>query len=143
MAIKRTASAVWNGDLKTGKGLLTTQSGTLKQTAYSFNTRFENGVGTNPEELIAAAHAGCFTMAFSASLGKAGFTPGKLSTEAVLALDFVNGNPTITTIDLSLTGQVPGISPEKFQEIAQDAKANCPVSRVLNAKISLTAKLEP
>jgi osmotically inducible protein OsmC len=143
MAIKRTASAVWNGDLKTGKGALTTQSGTLKQTAYSFNTRFENGVGTNPEELIAAAHAGCFTMAFSASLGKAGFTPTKLSTEAALTLDFINGNPTITTIDLSLTGTVPNISPEKFQEIAADAKANCPVSRVLNAKISLTAKLEP
>jgi osmotically inducible protein OsmC len=142
MAIKRTASAVWSGDLKNGKGALTTQSGVLKQTAYSFNTRFENGMGTNPEELIAAAHAGCFTMAFSASLGKAGFTPQRLATEAALTLDFVNGAPTITTIDLTLTGVVPNITPEKFDEIAKDAKANCPVSRVLNAKISLTATLE-
>ena len=142
MAIKRTASAVWNGDLKTGKGALTTQSGTLKETAYSFKTRFEDGIGTNPEELIAAAHAGCFIMAFSAALGKSGFTPTKLQTEAALTLDFVNGNPTITTIDLVLTGSVPNITPEKFDEIAKDAKANCPVSRVLNAKISLTAKLQ-
>jgi lipoyl-dependent peroxiredoxin len=142
MAIKRTASAVWNGDLKSGKGALTTQSGTLKETAYSFKTRFEDGIGTNPEELIAAAHAGCFTMAFSAALGKGGFTPTKLATEAALTLDFINGAPTITAIDLTLAGSVPNITPEKFQEIAADAKANCPVSRVLNAKISLTAKLE-
>ncbi|HWD20777.1 MAG TPA: OsmC family protein [Verrucomicrobiae bacterium] len=140
--MKRTASAVWNGDLKKGKGALTTPSGVLKQTPYSFTTRFENEPGTNPEELIAAAHAGCFTMAFSAALGKGGFTPQKLATEAALTLEQVNGNWTITTIDLTLSGQVPGISAEKFQEIAQDAKANCPVSRVLNAKISLTAKLE-
>ena len=142
MAIKRTASAVWNGDLKSGKGIISTQSGTLKDTAYSFKTRFEDGIGTNPEELIAAAHAGCFTMAFSAALGKSGFTPTKLATEAALTLDFVNGNPTITAIDLTLTGSVPNITPEKFDEIAKDAKANCPVSRVLSAKISLTAKLQ-
>lgn len=142
MAIKRTASAVWQGDLKGGKGALTTQSGIFKETPYSFATRFESAPGTNPEELIAAAHAGCFTMALSAALGKAGFTPAKLATEAVLTLDFVNGAPTITTVDLSLTGSVPGLTAERFQEIAADAKANCPVSKVLNAKINLTAKFQ-
>src|ERR1700760_153987 len=140
--MNRNGSAHWSGGLKDGKGTVSTQSGVLKQTQYSFSTRFEDGIGTNPEELIAAAHAGCFTMAFSAELGKGGFTPTKLATEAALTLDFVNGAPTITTIDLTLTGSVPNITPEKFQEIAASAKANCPVSRVLNAKISLTAKLE-
>jgi osmotically inducible protein OsmC len=140
--MKRTASATWLGDLKTGKGSLSTQSGTLKDTQYSFTTRFENGVGTNPEELIAAAHAGCFTMALSAFLGKAGFTPEKLSTQASLTLEQVGGNWTITTILLELNAKIPGITPEKFKEIAADAKANCPVSRVLNATITLDAKLE-
>ena len=139
--MKRTASAVWTGDLKGGKGALTTASGVLKETAYSFTTRFENGIGTNPEELIAAAHAGCFTMAFSGALGRAGFTPERLATEATLTLEQVSGSWTITTIHLALTGRVPTITPEKFQEIAADAKANCPVSRVLNAKITLEAKL--
>jgi lipoyl-dependent peroxiredoxin len=140
--MKRTASATWQGDLKQGKGSLTTGSGVLKDTAYSFTTRFENGIGTNPEELIAAAHAGCFTMAFSAFLGRAGFTPEKLSTQATLTMEQLQGNWTITTIHLALSGRVPGIAPEKFQEIAGDAKANCPVSRVLNATITLDAKLE-
>ncbi|HEY0454886.1 MAG TPA: OsmC family protein [Verrucomicrobiae bacterium] len=140
--MKRTASATWLGDLKQGKGSLTTGSGTLKETAYSFSARFENGAGTNPEELIAAAHAGCFTMALSASLGKAGFTPERLTTQASLNLEQVNGNWTITTIQLDLTAKVPGIAKDKFDAIAADAKANCPVSRVLNAKISLDAKLE-
>jgi osmotically inducible protein OsmC len=140
--MKRTASAVWTGDLKRGKGSISTQSGVLKETQYSFSTRFENGIGTNPEELIAAAHAGCFTMATSAALGKAGFTPEKLSTTAALTLEQVSGNWTITTVDLQMTAKVPGIDAKKFQEIAADAKANCPVSRVLNAKISLDAKLE-
>ena len=140
--MKRTASAEWNGDLKQGKGLLQTQSGVLKQTPYSFSTRFENGIGTNPEELIAAAHAGCFTMALSAALGKAGFTPEKLSTQAELTLEQVDGNWTITTIQLDLSGKVPWITPDKFNTIAADAKANCPVSRVLKANISLAAKLE-
>jgi osmotically inducible protein OsmC len=140
--MKRTASAAWSGDLKQGKGTITTQSGVLKDTAYSFSTRFENGIGTNPEELIAAAHAGCFTMAVSAALGRAGFTPGRLATNATLTLEQVSGNWTITTVDLQLSAQVPGIEVKKFAEIAADAKANCPVSRVLNAKISLDAKLE-
>ena len=140
--MKRNASAVWTGDLKQGKGALSTDSGVLKETPYSFSTRFENGVGTNPEELIAAAHAGCFTMAFSAALGKAGFTPGKLSTKAALTLEQVNQNWTITTIHLELKGQVPGIDAQKFQAIAADAKANCPVSRVLKANITLEATLE-
>jgi lipoyl-dependent peroxiredoxin len=140
--MKRTASAAWTGDLKQGKGTLSTQSGVLKQTPYSFSTRFENGVGTNPEELIAAAHAGCFTMALSAALGRAGVTPERLATDATVTLEQVSGNWTITTVDLHLTARVPGIDAKKFDEIAADAKANCPVSRVLNAKISLDAKLE-
>ncbi|HVX15411.1 MAG TPA: OsmC family protein [Pirellulales bacterium] len=139
--MKRSASAVWTGDLKQGKGSLTTPSGVLKQTPYSFHTRFEDGAGTNPEELIAAAHAGCFTMATSAALGKAGLTPEKLSTEASLTLEQVDGNWTITAIHLTLTAKVPGVDDQKFQEIAAGAKANCPVSRVLNAKITLDAKL--
>jgi len=140
--MQRTASAHWSGGLKDGKGTVTTQSGVLSQTPYSFSTRFENAAGTNPEELIAAAHAGCFTMATSAALGKAGFTPEKLATTAALTLEQVSGNWTITTVDLQMTAKVPGIDAKKFQEIAADAKANCPVSRVLNAKISLDAKLE-
>ena len=140
--MKRTATAVWHGDLKQGKGTLSAKGGVLNETPYSFSSRFENGDGTNPEELIAAAHAGCFTMAFSAMLGGAGFTPDKLSTEAALTLEQVEGNWTITTIHLELSGQIPGISKEKFDEVAANAKANCPVSRVLNAKITLTATLE-
>ena len=140
--MKRTASAAWSGDLKQGKGSVSTQSGVLKDTQYSFATRFENGIGTNPEELIAAAHAGCFTMATAAALGRAGFTPDTLATNATLTLEQVSGNWTITTVDLQMTAKVPGIDAKKFDEIANDAKANCPVSRVLNAKISLTAKLE-
>lgn len=140
--MKRTASAVWQGDLKQGKGTLSTASGVLKETPYSFTTRFENTPGTNPEELIAAAHAGCFTMALSAFLGRAGFTPEKLVTRAALDLEQIGGNWTITTIQLDLTANVPGIDLEKFNAIAADAKANCPVSRLLNAKIALDAKLE-
>jgi osmotically inducible protein OsmC len=140
--MKRSASAVWLGDLKQGRGSLTTPSGVLKDTAYSFHTRFEQGAGTNPEELIAAAHAGCFAMATSAFLGKAGFTPEKLSSEASLTLEQVDGNWTITAIHLTLNAKVPGVSEHKFQEIAAEAKANCPVSRLLNAKITLEAKLQ-
>lgn len=140
--MKRTASAVWSGDLKQGKGSLTSQSGVLKATPYSFHTRFEQGAGTNPEELIAAAHAGCFAMATSAFLGKAGLTPERLSSEASLTLEQVDGNWTITAVHLTLKGKVPGADQQRFQEIAAEAKANCPVSRVLNAKITLDAKLE-
>jgi len=140
--MQRSASAVWIGDLKQGNGTVSTGNGALKSTPYSFASRFENGAGTNPEELIAAAHAGCFTMATSAQLDRAGFTPEKLSTEAKLTLEQVQGAWTITTIHLKLTGRVPGISREKFAEIAADAKANCPVSRVLKADITLDATLE-
>ena len=140
--MKRTASAVWNGDLKNGKGTLSTQSGVLKQTQYSFSTRFESGIGTNPEELIAAAHAGCFTMALSAFLGAAGFTADELTTQANVSLEQVDGNWTITAIHLDLKGRVPGIDRAQFDEIADKAKAGCPVSRVLKAEISLTKNLE-
>lgn len=140
--MKRTASAVWQGDLKQGKGTISTESSVLDKTQYSFSTRFENGRGTNPEELIAAAHAGCFTMALSAALGKAGHVPTKLSTTASVTLEQVAGNFTITAIHLDLTGSVPGIDQAEFETIAADAKANCPVSRVLKATITLSPKLE-
>ena len=141
--MKRTASAIWSGDLKNGHGALATHSGVLKDTPYSFATRFEGVPGTNPEELIAAAHAGCFTMALSASLGKAGFIPKRLATQATVTLELVSGNFTITSVHLENEAWVPGISAEQFATIAADAKANCPVSRLLRAEISLTAKLEP
>jgi len=139
--MKRTASARWRGDLKQGTGSLSTQSGTLKDTPYSFAARFESGTGTNPEELIAAAHAGCFTMALAAALGRAGFTPQELSTQATLTLEQVSGNWTISAVHLELNGRVPNIDRAKFDELAADAKANCPVSRVLKADITLDAKL--
>ena len=139
--MKRVASAVWSGNLKEGKGSVSTAGGALRETPYGFSSRFENGAGTNPEELIAAAHAGCFTMATSAALGRAGFTPDRLATEATVTLEQVEGNWTITTIHLKMDARVPGISKEKFAEIAGDAKANCPVSRVLKADISLDANL--
>jgi len=135
--MKRTATAVWNGSGKEGKGYLTTQSTTLNKTQYSFSSRFENGVGTNPEELIAAAHAGCFTMKLTFDLGAAGFTADTLETTAEVTLD----NGAITTSKLTLKAKVPGISKEKFDEVAAGAKANCPVSKVLNAEISLDATL--
>lgn len=140
--MKRNASAVWQGDLKQGRGTLSTPSGVLKDTPYSFTTRFENSPGTNPEELIAAVHAGCFTMALSAFLGRAGFTPDKLETKATLTMEQLQGNWTITAMHLDLTARVPKIERAKFDEIAKDAKANCPVSRLLKADITLNAKLE-
>jgi osmotically inducible protein OsmC len=114
----------------------------LKEAQYSFSTRFENGTGTNPEELIAAAHAGCFAMALSAGLGGAGFTPERLAAQAAVTLEQVEGNWTITTIDMKLDAKVPGIEQGRFNEIAEDAKKNCPVSRVLNAKINLQTTLQ-
>ncbi|MEN3367157.1 MAG: lipoyl-dependent peroxiredoxin [Burkholderiales bacterium] len=140
--MKRTGSAIWQGDLKSGKGTISTESGVLKETPYSFSTRFENGKGTNPEELIAAAHAGCFTMALSAALGNAGFKPERLATQAAVTLEQVEGNWTISTIDLQLDANVPGIDRNKFEELAADAKKNCPVSRVLNATINLKSTLQ-
>jgi len=140
--MKQTASAIWHGDLKRGSGALSTHSGVLKETPYSFATRFEGAKGTNPEELIAAAHAGCFTMALSASLGSAGFTPKRLATSAAVSLELVAGNWSITSIHLENEAWIPGISAEKFEQIAADAKANCPVSRLLRADISLHAILQ-
>ena len=140
--MKRTASAVWNGTLKEGKGLISSQSGVLADTPYSFGTRFAEERGTNPEELIAAAHAGCFSMALSAGLGKAGFEPVRIKTQALLDLDNVEGSWRITTIRLETVARIPKITPSQFETIAQDAKANCPVSQVLKANITLVAKLE-
>ncbi|MBX3738274.1 MAG: OsmC family protein [Candidatus Didemnitutus sp.] len=140
--MKRSASAVWQGSLKEGKGTLTAPGGALKNTEYSFGSRFASGAGTNPEELIAAAHAGCFAMALSAALGEAGFTPTRLDASAEVRFDNVPPKGwTITASRLTLKAQVPGVAPEKFQEIAAKAKANCPISRVLNAEISLDATL--
>jgi osmotically inducible protein OsmC len=138
----RSASAVWHGKIMDGSGSISTQSGTLKDTQYSFKTRFADGVGTNPEELIAAAHAGCFTMAFSAELTKAGFTPDTIETTALLTLDMHGEAPTITKIHLTMKAKVPGIDKAKFDELAHGAEVNCPVSRVLKAAtITLDATL--
>ena len=140
--MKRKASAVWHGDLKTGKGSISTESVTLKETQYSFGTRFENGVGTNPEELIGAAHAGCFSMAFSAELGKAGITPESIHTTATITLDKTDAGFTVTESHLDMTAKIPGADKEKVLAIANAAKAGCPISRVLNAKVTLDAKFE-
>jgi osmotically inducible protein OsmC len=140
--MKRKASAIWRGDLKSGKGSISTESGVLKETQYSFSTRFENGVGTNPEELIAAAHAGCFSMAYSAELGKAGLTPASIQTTATITLEKVDTGFSVTESHLEMTAKIPGADKTKALEIAQAAKAGCPISRLLNAKITLDAKLE-
>lgn len=137
----RTAHAAWKGDLKSGKGLMTAGSGAFKDLAYSFKTRFEDEPGTNPEELIAAAHAGCFTMATSSFLSNAGFTPTSLSTTASLTLEPVDGAQTVAKIHLELVGVVPDISAEQFAELAGQAKEKCPVSRLLNCEITLEATL--
>jgi lipoyl-dependent peroxiredoxin len=135
--MKRHATAFWNGSGKNGKGHLTTQSSALNKTQYSFNSRFAEGVGTNPEELVAAAHAGCFTMKLSFTLGEAGFTPESLETKSII--NFENG--TITESHLILIAKVPGIDQKKFDECVRDAELNCPVSRVLKAAISVEATL--
>jgi len=140
--MKRKASAVWRGDLKSGKGNISTDSGVLKETQYSFGTRFENGVGTNPEELIAAAHSGCFAMAFSAELGKAGLTPESIHATATVTLEMLPAGPTVTESHLDVTVKVPGADKEKVLTIANGAKAGCPISRVLNAKVTMDAKVE-
>ena len=138
----RSASAVWHGSLKEGKGTISTQSGTLKETQYSFGTRFADGVGTNPEELIAAAHAGCFTMALSAQLTEAGLIPDSIETTAVVTLDLHGEGPTITKIHLTTKAKVPGVDKPKFDELANKAKVGCPVSKVLKAaEITLDATL--
>jgi osmotically inducible protein OsmC len=138
----RTANAVWTGDLKSGKGTLTTQSGVLKETAYSCHTRFEDGAGTNPEELIGAAHAGCFSMALSMILGNAGLTADRIATKATVTMVPVDGTPTVTKIHLDLTAKIPGADQAAFEKAANDAKAGCPISRLLKAEITMTATLE-
>jgi osmotically inducible protein OsmC len=140
----RSASAVWHGGLKDGKGTISTQSTTLHDTQYSFATRFESGLGTNPEELIAAAHAGCFSMALSAQLTGADLPPDMIATTAVVTLDMkAPEGPTVTEIHLTTKAKVPGISKEKFDELAQAAKVGCPISRLLKAaEITLDATLE-
>lgn len=135
--MKRKATAVWKGSGKDGKGNLTSQSSTLNNTQYSYKSRFEEGTGTNPEELIAAAHAGCFTMKLSFVLAEAGFTADELTTDCSITLD----NGAITLSELTLKARIPGISEEKFQQCANDAKENCPVSKLLNAKMTLNASL--
>jgi len=140
--MKRTATAVWNGSLKEGNGTLTAPGGALKSTPYSFNSRFASGAGTNPEELIAAAHSGCFAMALSAALGEAGFQPDRLEVTAEVSLDNVPpAGWTVTASHLNLIAKIPGIDAAKFEEIAGKAKAGCPISRLLNATVTLTAKL--
>ena len=140
--MERSASAVWNGDLKDGKGTISTQSSVLSEAPYSFVTRFENGKGTNPEELIAAAHAGCFTMALSAQLGTMKITPESLRTTATVTLEKLDAGWTISKIHLDVTGHIPGISPDAFESAASSAKQNCPVSRLCKAEITMTARLE-
>jgi osmotically inducible protein OsmC len=135
----RKATAVWKGDLKKGNGTLSAPSGVLDEAAYTFATRFENKPGTNPEELIAAAHAGCFSMALSAELGKAGITPLSIETTAAVTLDTIDGKPTVTRSHLKVTGRVPGIDSAKFLAIAEGAKAGCPISRLLRAEITMEA----
>ncbi len=136
--MKRNATAVWSGSGKEGEGHLTTQSQTLDQTQYSFVSRFESGTGTNPEELMAAAHAGCFSMKLSFVLGEAGFTPDNITTNCEITLQ----DGVITTSALSVTAKVPGISAEKFEECAKDAKENCPVSKAYSMEITLSASLQ-
>src|SRR5271157_4368794 len=140
-SMQRKASAVWQGDLKSGKGTISTASGVLKSTQYSFSTRFENGIGTNPEELLAAAHAGCFSMALSAQLGNAGMTAESIDTTATVTLDKTDAGSSITTSHLDVTVKIPGADKAKFEEAAKAAETGCPVSQVLNAKITMDAKL--
>lgn len=140
--MKRQASAEWKGSLREGSGTLSTASGVLSASQYSFGTRFEEGHGTNPEELIAAAHAGCFSMALSAQLGKAGLTPESIRTTATVTLDKVDGGFAITAIHLDVAARVPGADSAAFESAAGEAKSGCPVSKVLNANITMQARLE-
>ena len=140
--MKRNASAEWQGDLKTGKGTVSTESTVLSKAQYSFGTRFESGKGTNPEELIAAAHAGCFTMALSGQLGSAGLTPQQLNTTATVSFEKVDAGWTVTQIHLDVKGKVPNADQAAWDKATQAAKAGCPISRLLNTTITMDAKLE-
>ena len=139
--MQRKASAVWQGGLKTGKGTVSTQSGILNETPYSFTTRFEQSAGTNPEELVAAAHAGCFAMALSAQLEGAGMVAEKLEVTATVKFDKLDSGWTVTESHLDLTAHIPGADPDKFDACADAAKKGCPISRLLNARITLIATL--
>lgn len=141
MTIHKHGSAHWSGDIKSGKGMVSTESGVLNQQPYGFNTRFEGAKGTNPEELIGAAHAACFSMALSLMIGEAGFTADSIDTTADVSLDKADGGFAITKIALTSKVTVPGIDPQKFDGIIQKAKAGCPVSQVLKAEITLDYKL--
>ncbi|HXL80755.1 MAG TPA: OsmC family protein [Pyrinomonadaceae bacterium] len=140
--MKRKASAVWQGGLKDGKGTISTDSGVLASTQYSFSTRFEDGAGTNPEELIAAAHAGCFSMALSGQLGAAGLTAESINTTASVSLEKTDAGFAITKVHLDVTAKVPGADQAAFEKATNNAKTGCPVSKVLNAEITMEAKLE-
>jgi len=138
----RKASAEWNGSIKEGGGKITTDSGVLKDTQYSFSTRFEDGIGTNPEELIAAAHAGCFSMALSGQLGAAGLTADSISTTALVRLEKLEDGFAITKVHLDVTAKIPGADEVAFTTAANNAKAGCPISKLLKAEITMDAKLE-
>ena len=140
--MKRKASAVWNGGLKDGKGTISTDSGVLSNSQYSFGTRFEEGKGTNPEELIGAAHAGCFSMALSAQLGEAGIKPERIETTATVTLDKSDGGFAITAVRLEVRAKIPGADPQAFEKAANNAKTGCPVSKLFKAPITLETKLE-
>jgi lipoyl-dependent peroxiredoxin len=140
--MKRSASAVWKGGLKDGNGTISTDSGVLSDTQYSFKTRFEEGNGTNPEELIAAAHAGCFSMALSNELGQAGLMADSIRTTAAVTLDKTDAGFAITAVHLNVSAKVPGADQQAFEAAASNAKAGCPVSKVLNAQITMEARLE-
>jgi len=140
--MKRKASAVWNGDLKSGNGTMSADSGVLKDTQYSFSTRFENGIGTNPEELIGAAHAGCFSMALSGQLDSAGLKAERIKTAATVTLDKTDAGFTVTAVHLDVSAKVPGASKQAFDAAADNAKAGCPISRLLKANITMDARLE-
>ena len=140
--MEKKASAVWIGSLKEGKGIISTESGALSKAPYGFNTRFEGVQGTNPEELIGAAHAGCFSMALSVQLGNASLTPERIETAATVTLEKLEQGWTVTAVHLDVTAEVPGADQAMFEKAANDAKAGCPISRLLNAKITMTAKLE-
>ena len=139
--MKRKASAVWKGDLKSGTGTISTESGALANAPYGFNTRFGDAKGTNPEELLGAAHAGCFSMALSNILGEAGMTADSIQTEATVTLDKADGGFAITAVHLTVVAKIPGATPQAFEEAANKAKAGCPVSKVLNAAITMDARL--
>ena len=140
--MKRSASAEWRGGLKDGKGAISTDSGVLSNTQYSFTTRFEEGVGTNPEELIAAAHAGCFSMALSGQLGNAGLVAESITTKATVNLEKTEAGFTVTESHLDVVAKIPGASQQAFDEAANNAKAGCPISRLLNAEITLSVKID-